>query len=345
MLAHGVLERADREEHDGDEIHEDQIREADEDDDGERGRHAAAPPRPSRSPVDVSRLGRLTVALAAGLVDALEQRAARVVACEEVDEADVLQHLRGAVPRERIVVSEDREQRRHGVGAHPAQRVLGRRSHPPALVREETRDRRRSLGSDDVTGGARRVDADEPFAVVEPCDECGADVLALPRSESLDHGRTDVRVGVPGELHQRRLTEIRVRTEQRRAPEAHGRIPVAEERQKPRARSRSEPLELRRDARALTFAAAESVDEQVYRPVVPDVAERANRGGGDHRIGVGEHRPDQPRDRRVVSLFETLQGPNAPPSAPLACGDGPSARRTRRRARRLPRGFERPRRA
>ena len=197
VLAHGVLERTDDEERDCDEIHQQQVGEAREDDDGERGRHAAR--TSSSRTASAARLGSDAVPLAAGLVDPLEERAARVVEGEEVDEADVLQHLGRPVPREGIVVSQDRQQRRNGVGAHPTKRVLRGGTHPPALVGEEPRDGRCRIRTDDVSRGARRVDAHEPLAVVEAREKRGSDCRAAPRSERLDRSGTYVGIGVPRE--------------------------------------------------------------------------------------------------------------------------------------------------
>ena len=132
------------------------------------GRHAARTPPPLSTCLGASLRG-LAVALATRRVDPLEKRALRVVEREEVDEADVLQHLGSSVAGEEVVVSQDREERRHGVGAHSAKRILGGSSHPPALVGEESRDRRRRVCSDDVSRSPCGMNTDEPLAVVEAC--------------------------------------------------------------------------------------------------------------------------------------------------------------------------------
>ena len=263
-------------------------------------------------------LGSEAVPLAAGLVDALEERTAWVVEGEEVDEADVLQHLGRPVAREGIVVSEDREQRRNRVGAHTAKGILGGGAYPPALVGEEPRDGRRRVRAHHVARGSRGVNSHEPLAVVETRDESGSDCRSTSRSERLDGGGTHVWVGVPRELDEGRLTQLGVGSEQRRAPEADGGVPVVEQREKLRAGRGSEPLELRGNARVLTAAAPERVKEEIDGPVVPDVSERADRSGRDHRIRVVEYGLDQARDRGMVRLFETLQRANATPPPPLA---------------------------
>ena len=189
------------------------------------------------------RLRGLAKPLSTRGVDALEQRASRIVEREEVDEPDVLQHLGRAVPCERILVSENGEERRHGVGAHSAQRILRGGPHPPALLGEMARDGRSGLRPEHVAGGAGCMDADEPLAVVETREERDADVVAAPRSERLDGGGADVRIAVPGELDERRLAEVRIGPQQRRAPEANRRVPVAQQRDQLRAGRRGEPLE------------------------------------------------------------------------------------------------------
>ena len=124
-----------------------------------------------------------------------------------------------------IVVSEDREQRRNRVGAHPAKRVLGGRPHPPALVGEEPRDRRRRLGAD--ARAPRRAPRGRGRTTRRRRDARSSAIptaVSAARSERLDGCRAHVRVGVPCELDERRLSELGVGPKQRRPPEAHGGI-------------------------------------------------------------------------------------------------------------------------
>ena len=123
--------------------------------------------------------------------------------------------------------------------AHAAKRVLRRRPHPPALVGEKTSDRRRRVGADDVAGCARRVNSHEPLAVVESREQGGADRRPAPRPERLDGGGANVRVRIPRECDQRRLAELRIRPQERGAPEAHCGVPVAQERQRAAVRERA----------------------------------------------------------------------------------------------------------
>ena len=71
-------------------------------------------------------------------------------------------------------------------------------------------------------------------------------------------------------------------------------------------------------------AAPESIEEQVDRPLVADVAESTDRRSRDHRIRVVEDGPDQPRDCGVMLLLESLERRNATPPPPL--GSRPPSR-------------------
>ena len=86
-----------------------------------------------------------------------------------------------------------------------------RTHHCPSARRR--RDRRRGVGADDVAGGTRGVHAHEPLAVVQARERGGADGVPPASAERLDGGGPNVRVGVPGELDQRRS---------RRAPDTVG---------------------------------------------------------------------------------------------------------------------------
>ena len=250
-----------------------------------------APPRVlGTEPLDAG-LRRVAIALAAGRVDPLEKRAARVVEREEVDETDVLQHLGSSVARERIVVSEDRR------AATARRRCPCPRSASFAAVRTHQRSSarsrvivRRSVRADDVSDRPRSVDADEPLAVVEACEQCRPDCrarCAFRASRRPPHARSD-----PSPTSARSASP-------RRGPDTVARAS--------RPRSARSGLQSRRSGTSLgpgagasrsssaairereSVASTQRVDEQVDRPVVPDVAERADRGRGDA--------PD--RDRRA----------------------------------------------
>ena len=171
------------------------------------------PPRtPSAGmPLD-ARLRSLAQLLAARGVDSLEQRALRVVEREEVDEPDVLEHLGRAVPCERDPLPSIDEERRHGVGAHSAQRVLRRGSHPPALVGQSGVRRVGAASAPSTWPAARAAWTRTNHSLSSSrASSADADVVAAPRPERLDGSGADVRVAVPGELDERRLTEIRIR--------------------------------------------------------------------------------------------------------------------------------------
>ena len=133
--------------------------------------------------------------------------------------------------------------------AHAAQRVLGRRPHPPALVgREDATIVGAASAPTHVAGGACGMHADEPLAVVEAREKRDADAISAARAERLDRCGANVGVGVPRELD-----------ESSRSPSSgYGRRSVApqkrtagfrssQQRKQLRARGRRQPLELGRD--------------------------------------------------------------------------------------------------
>src|SRR5262245_54472438 len=95
---------------------------------------------------------------------------------------------------------------------------------------------------------AGSVHAHEPLGVVEASRQRSADRAAVSRPECLDRGGAHVRIVVPGQLDERRLAEVGIRMEERRAPEADGRLRVAKQRYESWPRRWSQPLELGGDA-------------------------------------------------------------------------------------------------
>ena len=248
---------ADDQEHRGDECHEQQVREAHEHDDGERCRHAARTSSTSANSSTAS-LRSVAVPLAAGLVDTLEERAARVVEREEVDESDVLQHLGGSVSREAILVRRARREatarhRRRSRGERPSQpfaptsarlrgdarssarRPLRRRVPPHARHGRERTTRRRR--------GARRARRRRPCPLRVPSVS-----TAAARTFGSESHVSSISVASPS---------VGIRTKQRRAPEAD----CSGSSRGARAASSApgagaSSLELGRDARALSRARA-----------------------------------------------------------------------------------------
>ena len=214
-------------------------------------------------------------------------------------------------------MDEHREERGYGFRPEAPQRVLCSTPHPPPLVGEQARDRRRSGRSEDMTGGAGRVNPNEPLGVAEACECRRSDCRTAPAPECLDRGGADVGIRVPGKRDQAGLAELRVGAEERCAPEANRGARVSQQRQELRARGRCKPLELGGDPRARAVPAAKRRDEETDRPLVADVAERPDGSGCDARVRVGEHGQDEARHSRVVRLLEPDERGDAAPLPPL----------------------------
>ena len=186
-----------------------------------------------------ARLSRFALALAARRVDPLEERAARVVEREEVDEADVLEHLGGAVPRER-------RRGRERTGA-PARRRRPCRAARPSPQFAPTTARRR----EDARSTARRrrrrrgrPRARRAHARTTRCRRAARRArlrrrFPTPSPERLDRGGADVRIGVPGELDQRRVASSGYGPSNVAPQKRTAGVPVAQERDEPLARQRA----------------------------------------------------------------------------------------------------------
>ncbi len=120
---------------------------------------------------------------------------------------------------------------------------------------------------------------------------------------------------IPGELDERRLTELGVRPEQRSAPEAHRRVP-SRRREPGAARAGASSSSPPRPSSAARDPAA-ALEQDVDRPVVPDVTERVDRSRSNARIRIIQNTPDQARHGRMVSAFEALERVYAAPTTPF----------------------------
>ena len=240
---------------------------------------------------------------------------------EEVDEADVLQHLRGAVTREAILVGENREQRRDRVGREPAQRVLRRRAHPPALVGEQSSDRRRRLGADDVArrparrARARTTRCRRGARRAPSRRRCPLRVPSVSTAAARTFGS-----GSHVSCDQRRLGEPGVRVRASVAPQK--RTAGFQSRRSGTRRSSGlgrELLERGRDPRARAACRAAARRSRIVdRPVVADVAERADGGVGDRGGSASSRtRRTRPGTAGWCARPSRCSASDASPAAPL----------------------------
>ena len=79
-------------------------------------------------------------------------------------------------------------------------------------------------------------------------------------------------------------------------------------------------LELRGDARARDASLAESVEQEIDRPVVAHVREGADRGRCDLLVRIRQRRSQQPAQRRVAGVDEAVERGDPAPGPALGAG-------------------------
>ena len=236
---------------------------------------------------------------------------------KRIHEANVLKHLSGAVSSEGIGVREDREQDGHRVRAHAAKRVLCCGPNPPLLVGQKTGDGGTCGSAENMSRCAGCVHAHEPGGIVQSCESRRAYLVATTRSECF-HGRgSNIRIRIPGERNEIFMTELRVGVEQGRRPEADNRIRVAQKWDEPRSRRRRQTLELGGDPGSRRASVSKGCDQDLDRPFVSEVAQAADSGAGDPRVGVCESGMEKLWRGHMVGAGETRERDNATPPSPF----------------------------
>ena len=175
-----------------------------------------------------SSLRSLSEALASGFVDPLEEGTARVVEREEVDEADVLEHLGCAVPREQVLVRQVSRE------VTAPRRSPCRAARPSPLCAPTSADRRavaRWTAPPRRRRRARRL-ARHGRGRTTHCRRAARTARPRPPSRAASRGsrrRRRARSGPSPSVSSISVAsaEVGIRSEQRGAPEANDRIATA----------------------------------------------------------------------------------------------------------------------